>query len=120
MKSYEKNASMTNPIKVDACIENANNGGYPKISEPFHVLLANLVKASQMTATQNVTSVTSETLLKFKACMASFIERLIKCNLEDFELDKTASFDMATHIGLKNNQFANLMIGIYEVKYKNH
>lgn len=118
MKSYEKNASITNPIKIDACIENASNGGYPKVNEPIHVLLANLIKSFRMASTQQVTSVTLETLDRFKANMVSFIDRLIKCNLEDFELDKTANFDMATHIGLRNNQFANLMIGVYEVKTK--
>lgn len=106
MKSYEKNNSITNPIKIDACIENANNGGYPKVSEPIHVLLANLVKSYHLM---------TEKPLFFKEAMGSLVDRLLKCNLEDFELDKTANFDMLTHSGLKNNQFANLIIGVYEV-----
>lgn len=88
------------------------------MNEPIHVLLANLVKSFRIASTQKVTAVTQETLSRFKINMDSVIDRLLKCNLEDFELDKTANFDMATHIGLKNNQFAGLMIGIYEVKKK--
>jgi Fanconi anemia group I protein len=115
MRSYEKDSSISNPIKLDVCVENANNGGYPKIVEPIHILLANLVKALNAASTENTTSLTSETIVRFKSCMESFIDRLSKASLEDFELDKTANFDMATHLGLRNNLYANLVLGIYEV-----
>jgi hypothetical protein len=117
MRSFEKDNSITNPIKLDVCVENANNGGYPKIVEPIHILLANLVKALGAVSTEKATSLISETIERFKGCMESFVNRLSKANLEDFELDKTANFDMATHLGLRNNLYANLVLGVYEVTY---
>lgn len=115
-RSYEKDTSITNPIKLESCVENATNGGYPKITEPIHVLLANIVKTLKATSvSNNVSSVTSNTILKLKNDINSFVTRLSRATLEDFELDKTASFDMATHIGLRNTQYATLVVGCYEV-----
>lgn len=118
MKSYEKDTSISNPIKLDVCVENANNGGYPKLVEPIHILLANLVKALGAASTENATSFTSEAIVRFKSCMESFVNRLSKASLEDFELDKTSNFDMATHLGLRNNLYARLVLGAYEVNRK--
>lgn len=114
-RSYEKDVSITNPIKLESCVENATNGGYPKITEPIHVLLANIVKTLKATSVTNVSAVTTDTIQKLKANMKSFVLRLSRATLEDFELDKTASFDMATHIGLRNTQYVTLVVGCYEV-----
>ncbi|KAI9477713.1 MAG: FANCI solenoid 4-domain-containing protein [Benjaminiella poitrasii] len=115
MKSYEKDENIINPIRVENCIENANNGGYPTLLEPVHILIANLVKALEATSTASISSFTADTIAQFKNNMQSFIDRLSKANLEDFELDKSANFDMATHIGLRNNQHANFLLGVYEI-----
>lgn len=117
MRSYEKDSTIFNPIKLDVCVENASNGGYPKIIEPIHILLSNLVKSLRVAATVDVTSVTAETMSRCKDYLLSFINRLSMANLEDFELDKSANFDMATHIGLRNNYYATLLLGVYEVKF---
>lgn len=34
--------------------------------------------------------------------------------LEDFELDKTSDFHMASNIGVRNNMYASLLIGCFE------
>ncbi|XP_053320955.1 Fanconi anemia group I protein [Spea bombifrons] len=41
--------------------------------------------------------------------------RMIKCDLEDFELDKSADFSLASSVGVKNNIYAVLVMGICEV-----
>lgn len=115
LRTFERDSTILNPIKLEACVENATNGGYPKITEPIHILLSNLVKSLRVAATVDVTSVTAETMSRCRDTLLSFINRLSKANLEDFELDKTASFDMATHVGLRNNQYATLLLGAYEV-----
>ncbi|KAI8643310.1 FANCI solenoid 4-domain-containing protein [Parasitella parasitica] len=115
MKSYEKDPTILNPIKLDVCVENANNGGAPKIIEPVHILLSNLVNSLRVAATVDVTATTAESMSRCKDHLLSFVSRLSRATLEDFELDKTASLDMATHIGLRNNFYTTLLIGVYEV-----
>ncbi|KAI8076645.1 FANCI solenoid 4-domain-containing protein, partial [Gilbertella persicaria] len=89
--------------------------GYPKMVEPIHLLLANLIKALRVASTQDTTSVTAETMDRFRDVMLSFVDRLSNAKLEDFELDKTVSFDMATHLGRRNNLYAHLVLGVYEI-----
>uniref|UniRef100_A0A3B4DFR9 FA complementation group I n=1 Tax=Pygocentrus nattereri TaxID=42514 RepID=A0A3B4DFR9_PYGNA len=45
----------------------------------------------------------------------SVTRRMIKSELEDFELDKSAEFSMASSVGVKNSIYAVLVMGIYEV-----
>ncbi|XP_062998739.1 Fanconi anemia group I protein [Elgaria multicarinata webbii] len=47
--------------------------------------------------------------------LESITRRMIKSELEDFELDKSADFCQSTGVGLKNNIFAILVMGICEV-----
>ncbi|XP_042328112.1 Fanconi anemia group I protein [Sceloporus undulatus] len=47
--------------------------------------------------------------------LESITRRMIKSELEDFELDKSADFSQSTGVGLKNNIFAILVMGICEV-----
>ncbi|KAG2232755.1 hypothetical protein INT48_001109 [Thamnidium elegans] len=109
MRTFEKDSSIINPIKLEVCIENATNGAYPKMLEPVHVLLANLIKALYATRLETPSAVTVDTISQFKMTMKSFVTRLSRATLEDFELEKT-NFDMATHIGLRNTQYATLLL----------
>lgn len=45
----------------------------------------------------------------------SLAHRLSKNQLEDYALDKSASYDLATHAGARNHQSARLLLGCYEV-----
>ncbi|KAG2213869.1 hypothetical protein INT47_001138 [Mucor saturninus] len=111
VKNFERDPSSTNPIKLEVCVENATNGGYPKILEPIHILLANTLKAMNAIHVKSLPSVTRDTLSLFKANMKSFVLRLSRATLEDFEL-LNASSDMATHIGLRNTQYASLLVAM--------
>lgn len=98
-------------------MENATNGGNPKILEPIHILLSNTLKAMFAIRIESIPSVTKDSCAQFKANMKSFVLRLSRASLEDFELSNTSS-DMATHIGLRNTQYATLLVGAYEVNSK--
>ncbi|CAH2274239.1 Fanconi anemia group I isoform X1 [Pelobates cultripes] len=45
----------------------------------------------------------------------SITRRMIKCDLEDFELDKSADFSLSSGVGVKNNIYAVLVMGLCEV-----
>ncbi|XP_072421259.1 Fanconi anemia group I protein isoform X2 [Chiloscyllium punctatum] len=45
----------------------------------------------------------------------SITRRMIKSELEDFELDKSADFSLMSNVGIKNNIYAALVLGVYEV-----
>ncbi|KAM8973789.1 Fanconi anemia group I protein [Pelodytes ibericus] len=47
--------------------------------------------------------------------LESITRRMIKCDLEDFELDKSADFSLSSGVGVKNNIYAVLVMGICEV-----
>uniref|UniRef100_A0A670K3E3 FA complementation group I n=1 Tax=Podarcis muralis TaxID=64176 RepID=A0A670K3E3_PODMU len=47
--------------------------------------------------------------------LESITRRMIKSELEDFELDKSADFSQSTGVGLKNNIYAILVMGVCEV-----
>uniref|UniRef100_A0A8B9K5A2 FA complementation group I n=1 Tax=Astyanax mexicanus TaxID=7994 RepID=A0A8B9K5A2_ASTMX len=49
------------------------------------------------------------------AILESVTRRMIKSELEDFELDKSADFSMTTSVGVKNSIYAVLVMGVYEV-----
>ncbi|XP_051916772.1 Fanconi anemia group I protein isoform X2 [Hippocampus zosterae] len=47
--------------------------------------------------------------------LESITKRMIKSEMEDFELDKSAEFSTVSSVGVKNNIYAVLLIGLYEV-----
>ncbi|NWH71056.1 FANCI protein, partial [Piaya cayana] len=51
----------------------------------------------------------------FEDMLDSVTRRMIKSELEDFELDKSADFSLSTGVGVKNNIYAIQVMGICEV-----
>ncbi|KAF4792953.1 Fanconi anemia group I protein [Turdus rufiventris] len=51
----------------------------------------------------------------FEEMLESVTRRMIKSELEDFELDKSADFSLSSGVGVKNNIYAILVMGICEV-----
>ncbi|KAH9520145.1 hypothetical protein Btru_060124 [Bulinus truncatus] len=47
--------------------------------------------------------------------LVNLTKRIIEAEMEDFELDKSADFSLATGVGVKNNINAILLLGLYEV-----
>ncbi|XP_061678142.1 Fanconi anemia group I protein isoform X2 [Syngnathoides biaculeatus] len=52
---------------------------------------------------------------ELQTILESITKRMIKSEMEDFELDKSAEFSTASSVGVKNNINAVLLIGLYEV-----
>uniref|UniRef100_A0A8C7K6V9 FA complementation group I n=1 Tax=Oncorhynchus kisutch TaxID=8019 RepID=A0A8C7K6V9_ONCKI len=51
---------------------------------------------------------------ELQSILESITRRMIKCELEDFELDKSAEFSLSS-VGVKNSIYAVLVMGVYEV-----
>ncbi|NXJ62821.1 FANCI protein, partial [Rostratula benghalensis] len=51
----------------------------------------------------------------FEEMLESITRRMIKSELEDFELDKSADFSLSSGVGVKNNIYAIQVMGICEV-----
>ncbi|NXU44068.1 FANCI protein, partial [Drymodes brunneopygia] len=51
----------------------------------------------------------------FEEMLESVTRRMIKSDLEDFELDKSADFSLSSGVGVKNNIYAIQVMGICEV-----
>lgn len=47
--------------------------------------------------------------------LQSLVERMGKCEPEDFELDKSSDFTATSSVGQKNKGFAKILMGVYEV-----
>ncbi|XP_068579054.1 Fanconi anemia group I protein [Cebidichthys violaceus] len=52
---------------------------------------------------------------ELQTILESMTRRMIKSELEDFELDKSAEFSTASSVGVKNNIYAVLVMGVYEI-----
>uniref|UniRef100_A0A4W5KQZ6 FA complementation group I n=1 Tax=Hucho hucho TaxID=62062 RepID=A0A4W5KQZ6_9TELE len=52
---------------------------------------------------------------ELQSILESFTRRMIKAELEDFELDKSAEFSLVSSVGVKNSIYAVLVMGVYEV-----
>lgn len=116
MRSYEKNTSILCPIKLDLCVENTSSMGQIKIIEPIHILLLNTIRALNALGDDPESySLMGESISRFRKNIKSLVLRLSDASLEDFELDKTSSFDPATHVGQRNTQNASLLLSLYEI-----
>ncbi|KAI8989516.1 FANCI solenoid 4-domain-containing protein [Pilobolus umbonatus] len=118
IRLYEKDINILCPLRVDSCVESANNSAHPKITEPVHILLINLVKCVHAIPQNGLTTVVEEAMVDFRDIMKSIITRLSKAELEDFDLDKTANFDITTHMGIRNYHLTTLLLGIYEAAFE--
>ncbi|GAB1597248.1 Hypothetical predicted protein [Argonauta hians] len=56
----------------------------------------------------------SNCLKELEKILASLTERMIKSDLEDFQLDKASDFATKTNVGNKNQMLASLLLGLYE------
>ncbi|KAI9312563.1 FANCI solenoid 4-domain-containing protein [Dichotomocladium elegans] len=105
---------MATPLRLDICVENALNGGFPRLLEPVHVLVANMLRSLRQLFSAENNPVVSELLSQCQEDVTSLIFRLKKSDLEDYQLDKSSEFDMATHLGMRNHMYAVLLQGCYE------
>ncbi|KAI2648512.1 hypothetical protein H4Q32_018634 [Labeo rohita] len=120
---FEPEQDLLPPLKLDPCI--SAHGDQVFIQEPLAHLLCCTVHC--LLWNQNVRSggnvsddeddedeeggVQSE----LHAILESITKRMIKSELEDFELDKCAEFSTSSSVGVKNSIYAVLVMGLNEV-----
>ncbi|CAL1526134.1 unnamed protein product, partial [Lymnaea stagnalis] len=123
-KYYEPNEGLP-PLRLEPCI--ITQGEQVYLAEP----LSHLVGCAQQCLRESIkilsnTSPTDDDdepessrephgVEELQNILETMTKRIIKADMEDFELDKSADFSLATGVGVRNNIFAILLLGLYEV-----
>ncbi|XP_072326661.1 Fanconi anemia group I protein isoform X1 [Scyliorhinus torazame] len=119
---YEAEEDLLPPLKLEGCI--TSQGGQIYLHEPLAHLLCCI---------QNCLAWYQQSLSHchhgdggdddddgsfqhdLEEQLDTITRRMIKSELEDFELDKSADFSLISNVGNKNNIYATLVMGVYEV-----
>ncbi|XP_043934143.1 Fanconi anemia group I protein [Protopterus annectens] len=117
---YEPEQDLLPPLKLEGCI--TAQGDQIFLQEPLAHLLCCIQHCLDWYRTivlQNQENETDDDDDEFHQDLEDMLEsitrRMIKSELEDFELDKSADFSLSSNVGVKNNIFAILVMGICEV-----
>ncbi|KAM9815831.1 Fanconi anemia group I protein isoform 1-T1 [Syngnathus typhle] len=127
-KYYEPEQDLLPPMKLQPCI--TANAEQIHLQEPLAHLVGCTVQCllwlSNMKRSAKISSDDSDDddddddedegyQSELQTILDSITKRMIKSEMEDFELDKSAEFSTASSVGVKNNIYAGLVIGLYEV-----
>ncbi|XP_024417549.2 Fanconi anemia group I protein isoform X2 [Desmodus rotundus] len=116
---YEPQVDVLPPLKLEACI--LTQGDQICLQEPLDHLLCCIqhclawYKSRVMPLQQEEEEEEEGFYHELDDTLESITNRMIKSELEDFELDKSADFSQSTGVGIKNNICASLVMGICEV-----
>uniref|UniRef100_A0A8C9GD06 FA complementation group I n=1 Tax=Piliocolobus tephrosceles TaxID=591936 RepID=A0A8C9GD06_9PRIM len=118
---YEPKPDLLPPLKLEACI--LTQGDKISLQEPLDYLLCCIqhclawYKNTVIPLQQGEEEEEGEEAFyqDLDDILESITNRMIKSELEDFELDKSADFSQSTSIGIKNNICAFLVMGVCEV-----
>uniref|UniRef100_A0A8C5UQD9 FA complementation group I n=1 Tax=Microcebus murinus TaxID=30608 RepID=A0A8C5UQD9_MICMU len=117
---YEPKPDLLPPLKLEACI--LTQGDQISLQEPLDYLLCCIqhclawYKSRVVPLQQGEEEEEEEAFYQdLDDMLESITSRMIKSELEDFELDKSADFSQNTGIGIKNNICAFLVMGVCEV-----
>ncbi|XP_036042581.1 Fanconi anemia group I protein isoform X2 [Onychomys torridus] len=119
--SYEPEPDLLPPLKLGACV--LTQGSQIFLQEPLDHLLSCIqhclawYKSKVIPLQQGEEREEEEEGLyhELDDMLESITIRMIKSELEDFELDKSADFSQSTSVGVKNNICACLIMGVCEV-----
>ncbi|KAK2170305.1 hypothetical protein LSH36_3g08016 [Paralvinella palmiformis] len=115
-KYYESGQDMIPPLKLEPCIMLQADDVYTQ--EPLAHLLRSAVHCLLRTKRLNDDQIAEDeqTLVQqMEVMIESLCERMLKSDLDCFELDKSADFSLGTSVGIRNNIFALLLAGVYQV-----
>uniref|UniRef100_A0A7N5KJJ3 FA complementation group I n=1 Tax=Ailuropoda melanoleuca TaxID=9646 RepID=A0A7N5KJJ3_AILME len=115
---YEPGPDVLPPLKLEACI--LTQGDEISLQEPLDHLLCCVQHClvwckSRVMPLQQEEEEEEEFYQDLEEMLESVTSRMIKSELEDFELDKSADFSQSTSVGIKNSICASLVMGICEV-----
>nr|XP_033491142.1 Fanconi anemia group I protein [Epinephelus lanceolatus] len=121
---YEPEQDLLPPVKLEPCI--TAHGDQIYLQEPLAHLVSCTVHCllwlQNMRRSANTGDSDDEEeeeeegyQSELQTILESMTRRMIKSELEDFELDKSAEFSTGSSVGTKNNIYALLVMGVYEV-----
>ncbi|KAK2918014.1 Fanconi anemia group I protein [Channa argus] len=121
---YEPEQDLLPPVKMEPCITAHEDQVY--LQEPLahlmsctvHCLLwlQNMHHSTNSNAGDSDDEEEEEGYQsELHTILESITRRMVKSEIEDFELDKSAEFSMGSSVGVKNNIYAVLVMGVYEV-----
>ncbi|XP_013422004.1 Fanconi anemia group I protein-like [Lingula anatina] len=114
---YESAVDVNPPLKLDLCIQ--AQGDQVFLTEPLAHLIACIqqcvCKVSEVRGQDEEEEEDGGAESQLEDMLESITCRMIKSEMEDFELDKSADFSLTSGVGVKNNIFAILVLGVYEV-----
>ncbi|XP_075996849.1 Fanconi anemia group I protein [Genypterus blacodes] len=120
---YEPEQDLLPPVKLEPCITAQGDQVY--LQEPLaHLVSCTVHCLLWLQNTRRPTNADSDDeedeqeegyQSELQTILQSITRRMIKSELEDFELDKSAEFSMVSSVGGKNNIFAVLVMGVYEI-----
>ncbi|KAK7891742.1 hypothetical protein WMY93_023705 [Mugilogobius chulae] len=120
---YEPDQDLLPPVKLEPCI--TAHGDQVYLLEPLAHLLSCTIHCllwlqnMHRPATGEDSDEEEEEEEGYQSELVTVLEsmtrRMIKSELEDFELDKSAEFSMGSSVGVKNNIYAVLVMGVYEI-----
>ncbi|XP_076792354.1 Fanconi anemia group I protein isoform X2 [Arvicanthis niloticus] len=117
---YEPEPDLLPPLKLGACV--LTQGSQIFLQEPLDHLLSCIqhclawYKSRVVPLQQGEGEEEEEELYhELDDMLESITVRMIKSELEDFELDKSADFSQSTNVGIKNNICVCLIMGVCEV-----
>ncbi|CAG2245059.1 FANCI [Mytilus edulis] len=119
-KYYEPSEDVNPPYKLDLCI--SAQGDQVFLAEPLaHLIcciqlcLTKIMDIRRQTNGDDEEEDVTRSHTELEDIMDSLVKRMIKSEMEDFELDKSADFSPNNSVGVKNKLFAILVMGTYEV-----
>ncbi|KAG0083941.1 hypothetical protein BGZ92_010329, partial [Podila epicladia] len=117
---YDKTGTRLAPLKLDECVANSRTGGEPSLIEPLQFLMSGVVRSlvgirkAKRRTSRDAIGMDNDLVEECQNDIYKLVIGLENTGLEDFELDKTSDFHMASNIGVRNNMYASLLIGCFE------
>ncbi|KAJ8343925.1 hypothetical protein SKAU_G00312540 [Synaphobranchus kaupii] len=120
---YEPEQDLLPPVKLERCISAQGESVF--LQEPLAQLMSctvhcllwyqDLRQDAQSAADGDEDEEEGGFQEELQDVLESITRRMMKSELEDFELDKSADFSSSSSVGVKNSIYAGLVLGVYEV-----
>lgn len=128
-KYYDENESILPPLKVDSCLARKRGFYEEPLGYLLHVLLICVLEIKKNSVGENdmddmlgdddiPATQTAGAQKSFEAIernVSILMERMKRCELADFEIDKNLSFAAQTAAGQSNQRLAKILLNVWEV-----
>lgn len=128
-KYYDENESILPPLKVDSCLARKRGFYEEPLGYLLHVLLICVLEIKKDSVSENdmddmlgddeiPATQTAGAQKSFEAIernVSILMERMKRCELADFEIDKNLSFAPQTAMGQSNQRLAKILLDVWEV-----